>query len=151
MSLDVYLKVAEPVSVPRGSGIFVREGGMTKEISREEWDARNHGREPVVANIERSESTTVYQANITHNLNTMAEAAGIYKHLWRPDEIGVKQAWELVDPLEAGLEYLKIDPEKFKAFNPPNGWGNYEGLIRFVESYLHACKQHPAATVEVSR
>lgn len=29
------------------SGIFVRENGMTKEISREEWDRRNPGREPV--------------------------------------------------------------------------------------------------------
>lgn len=151
MSLDVYLKVSEPVSVPHGSGIFIREDGATLEISREEWDRRNPDREPVRYIADQPESTEVYSANITHNLNTMAEAAGIYKHLWRPDEIGIKQAWELVDPLEAGLEYLKADPEKFKAFNPPNGWGNYEGLIRFVESYLHACKQHPAATVEVSR
>lgn len=31
-----------------GSGIFVRENGRNIEITREEWDRRNPGREPVV-------------------------------------------------------------------------------------------------------
>lgn len=31
-----------------GSGIFIRERGAIKEITREEWDRRNPGREPVV-------------------------------------------------------------------------------------------------------
>lgn len=30
-----------------GSGIYVRENGATVEITREEWDRRNPGREPV--------------------------------------------------------------------------------------------------------
>ena len=34
-----------------------------------------------------------YSANITHNLGKMAEEAGIYKHLWRPEEIGITKAW----------------------------------------------------------
>jgi hypothetical protein len=28
-----------------------------------------------------------YQSNITHNLGSMAEAAGIYQALWHPEEI----------------------------------------------------------------
>lgn len=36
----------EPSAV--GSGIFIRERGVTKEVSREEWDRRNPGRKPVV-------------------------------------------------------------------------------------------------------
>lgn len=31
----------------------------------------------------------VFWANITHNLGRMADEAGIYKHLWRPEEIGM--------------------------------------------------------------
>ena len=34
----------------------------------------------------------VYEGNITHNLNRMAEACGIYMELWRPEEIGVIKA-----------------------------------------------------------
>lgn len=47
MSLDVYLKTGVMVSTT-GSGIFVRENGQTKEISRSEWDEKFPGREPVV-------------------------------------------------------------------------------------------------------
>ncbi len=32
----------------------------------------------------RQQTEELYDSNITHNLCAMAEAAGIYKHLWRP-------------------------------------------------------------------
>jgi len=93
----------------------------------------------------------VYTANITHNLNTMANEAGIYYHLWRPEEIGLTTAKELIEPLEKGLELLKKEPERFEQFNPENGWGNYEGLVKFVENYLDACRDLPEARIEISR
>jgi precorrin-6x reductase len=37
-------------------------------------------------------SATPFEANITHNLNRMAEAAGVYKVLWRPEENEIKCA-----------------------------------------------------------
>jgi len=93
----------------------------------------------------------VYTSNITHNLSLMADEAGIYKHLWRPEEIGITKAEQLVQPLEEGLKLLKSDPERFRKFNAPNGWGVYENFVEFVEGYLAACKEYPDATVEVSR
>ena len=93
----------------------------------------------------------VYSANITHNLGKMANAAGIYQHLWRPDELGIKQAGELIMPLRAGLELLKSDPVRFKKFDSPNGWGMYVHFVPFVEKYLDACEQNPDAIVEVNR
>lgn len=92
-----------------------------------------------------------YTANITHNLNKMADEAGIYYHLWRPDEINLTTAKELIKPLENGLELLKNEPERFKVFNPSNGWGDYDGLVRFVANYLDACKDLPDATIYISR
>jgi hypothetical protein len=94
---------------------------------------------------------TVYDANITHNLNRMAEAAGIYKHLWRPDEIGIVHAKELIEPLRDGVAALKADPAKFEKLNASNGWGKYEHFLPFVENYLAACEEHPDALVNVSR
>jgi hypothetical protein len=93
----------------------------------------------------------VYEANITHNLALMADASGIYKHLWRPDEIGVRKAGELIAPLRAGLALLKSDPRRFKQYNSKNGWGLYEHFVPFVENYLAACEENPDADVEVSR
>lgn len=150
MSLDVYLEISGAKINHIGSGIFVRENGQTKEISKEEWDKKFPGREPIVAKIE-DESDTVYSANITHNLNTMADKAGIYKHLWRPEEIGIKYANQLIQPLSIGLSVLKNDPDKFKKYNPSNGWGNYKGLINFIEKYLNACKKYPTAEIRVWR
>ncbi len=95
--------------------------------------------------------TTVHSANITHNLNEMADAVGIYKHLWRPDEIGITKAEQLIEPLRRGLEFLKKEPDYFKKFNPENGWGDYEGLVSFVQEYLSSCEENPDAEVSVSR
>ena len=95
--------------------------------------------------------TDVYSRNITHNLNTMASEAGIYKHLWRPDELGITKAGELIEPLRAGLTLLLAEPDRFKKLNPTNGWGDYDGLCEFINEYLHACEQNADAEVSVSR
>lgn len=150
MSLDVYLELPGGKRGRAGSGIFIREDGATREISRQEWDEKFPGTEPVVA-LDRGESTTVYDANITHNLNKMASEAGIYRYLWRPDEIEVTHAHQLIEPLKAGLKLLKSDRVRFEAFNPINGWGNYDGLVCFIEEYLSACEEYPQAEVSVSR
>jgi len=92
-----------------------------------------------------------YEANITHNLGRMADEAGIYKFLWRPEELGITKAGELIVPLELGLELLKQAPDRFEKFNSPNGWGMYEHFVPFVEKYLEACKAHPESTIHTSR
>lgn len=95
--------------------------------------------------------TEVYQANITHNLNKMAMEAEIYQYLWRPEELEITKAKELIEPLEKGLKLLKSDPERFKKFNSPNKWGVYEDFVKFVKEYLKACKENPGATIKVDR
>lgn len=101
--------------------------------------------------LERVQLTEIYSSNITHNLGEMAKAAGIYKHLWRPEELSIKTAAELIKPLEKGLAKLKKNPEKFEKYNAPNGWGMYKHFVPFVEEYIEACKNYPDAIVSVSR
>ena len=157
MSLDVYLIIDKTMPKTAGSGIFIRENGTTREITRREWDEKFPGKEPVTFQSDKEETNEVFSANITHNLGAMAKAAGIYKHLWRPEELvhiawnGITTAAQLIQPLTDGLALLKSDPDRFKKFNPENGWGNYEGLLEFVEEYLRACKEFPQATINVSR
>lgn len=150
MSLDVYLEMESVAVLHTEPQIFIREDGSTKQITREEWDRRFPGREPAVVPA-GVEDGIVYTANITHNLNRMAKEAGIYEYLWRPDEIGITKAKDLIEPLSKGLYALGINPERYKRLNPSNGWGTYEGLVEFVANYLHACQQYPEATVSVWR
>lgn len=98
-----------------------------------------------------AEEISLFDANITHNLGKMAGEAGIYEHLWRPDEIGITKAAQLVEPIRAGLELMKSDPERFKKFDSPNGWGLYIHFVPWIEKYLAACEEHPDAEIEVSR
>lgn len=93
----------------------------------------------------------VYSANITHNLVKMAMEAGIYEVLWRPDEAGITTAGELIKPLSEGLAKLTADPDHYKTFDSPNGWGLYIHFVQFVYKYLTACIANPDARVEVSR
>lgn len=151
MSLDVWLTLKGQLSLDVRERIFIREGGCNKEISREEWDRQFPGQEPVVLQAGVQEDAKVYSGNITHNLNTMASKAGIYEYLWRPDELGITKAKELIEPLETGLDMLKSDPYRFRVFNPPNGWGTYEVLVEFVTEYLAACRKFPDAEVGVWR
>ena len=98
-----------------------------------------------------TESINVYHANITHNLNEMADSAGIYRHLWRPEELGIEKAGELIKPLRDGLQLMLNDPDRFTSFNPKNEWGSYSTLITFLHNYIHACKKNPDAEIVISR
>jgi hypothetical protein len=150
VSLDFYLEADEPKLADSGPRIFVRREGQNVEITREEWDRLNPGRKPVTFSGEE-ETRELFSANITHNLCQMADEAGIYRCLWRPDENGIRVGSEMVVFLEAGIALLRAEPERFKKFNPENGWGDYHGLVRFAEIVLAACREHPTATVRVWR
>jgi len=147
MSLDVWLEIGK--ATKNGSGIFIRENGRVKEISRKEWDKKFPNTEPIT--VTSDEDTNIYHGNITHNLARMADKANIYQHLWRPEELDITIADQLIKPLTKGLQKLKNDPEYFMQFNPSNGWGSYETLVEFTEEYLAACHQNPQATIKTWR
>jgi len=154
MSLDVYLRYPDArVPYTRGSGIYIRDGGETKEISVEEWNERNADRAVEVMPCEKEDeelfTDEAYSANITHNLTSMADAAGLYKACWHPYDIGIKRAGDLAPVLREGLVKLLKDPAKYKKFNPENGWGDYELLVRFVTDYAIACEEHPDAEIKI--
>ena len=147
MSLDVYLELDEEI-ISRDR-IFIREDGRNREISQEEWDEKFPDTEPYI--LAACETRNVFHWNITHNLNKMASEAGVYKYLWRPEEVNATKARQLIKPLDKGLKELLSKPEHYKQFNPPNGWGTYEGLVDFIEAYIAACQEWPDAKVKVWR
>lgn len=147
MSLDVYLKADNGNTTD--TGVFIREEGQIKEITRAEWDEKFPMREPVMTT--RRVDGEVYHANITHNLNQMAREAGVYKCVWRPEEMGITRAHQLVERLRDGIALLKSDPERFKKFDASNEWGTYEQFVPWLEQYLDACERHPQAKVSVWR
>jgi hypothetical protein len=105
-----------------------------------------------------TQPVSVFSQNITHNLGAMAREVvlsngmNLYQVLWRPDEmVGLNKAEDIADLLDEGWNILLSDPDKFKKFNPENGWGSYEGLCEFVYKYRNACWDNPDAELSVSR
>ena len=139
MSLDVYLmrKRDEPTEAEKAINLL-----------------REHGFERFAFELECTHETgdeELYSANITHNLTGMASEAGIYQHLWRPEELGITKAKELIQPLRDGVALMQSDPPRFEKHNSPNGWGLYKNFVPFVQKYLLACEEYPDAEVRVSR
>ena len=95
-------------------------------------------------------TNSLFEANITHNLNIMATEAGIYKHLWRPEEIGITKAGELIEPLKVGLKDMINRPVFYKQFDASNGWGTYDDFIPWIKEYLNACIEYPESIIHVS-
>jgi hypothetical protein len=89
--------------------------------------------------------------NVTHSLAPMAYALGIYQAIWLPEEIEIETAKKMIPILEKALSKMMKDPEKYKAFNPDNGWGSFDGFYKFLGEYLFCCIQNPDAKIEVSR
>lgn len=113
----------------------------------------------------------VFSRNITHNLNRMAEEAGIYEALWRPHRLkpdyniqddehkaesefeskSVTYAKDIIEIVRKGLHELIERPTYYEQFNSSNGWGTYKHFLPFVAIYLEALKQYPNAVVKVDR
>ncbi len=90
----------------------------------------------------------LYWANITHNLSKMAAEAGIYDYLWHPERISKDiTARQLITPIQKGLEDMKNRPQFYSKFSAENGWGTYSQFIPWIEKYLEALIDNPAAIV----
>lgn len=138
MSLDLY---------------FFRKGFDVQKC-REDMDAAYTKLQAIKDELEQLEDAydeaKLSSVNITHNLYVMAKQVGLYEVLWHPEKIGIAVASQMIIPLEKGIKELEGNPDKYKAFNPPNGWGDYEGFIRFCKTVLQKCRKYPDAVIEAA-
>lgn len=89
------------------------------------------------------ESELEPSTNYTYNVSGMLSDVGIdwYRQMNR---MPVTDALPI---LEAAIAKLEADPEKYRAMNPENGWGSYDGLLRWlgvIKDQMHA---HPDGMV----
>lgn len=81
--------------------------------------------------------------NVTYNLSPMWHAAvPESRQLIKIDGMTGLESLEL---LRSGISALEEDPGKFKAMNPSNGWGSYEGLVWKVREMRDAATENPTA------
>lgn len=145
MSLDIYIISPEPVK-RKSTGIWVRDNGQTRELTREEAIERFPDADPESIQEIEIETNEFWHGNITGNLHEMAEECfpdveSLYDLLWRDEE--PNDIIYYVYQLFACLIELQDNPDTYKPFNPSNGWGTYEQLVEFVRSFIHALIDMP--------
>lgn len=52
--------------------------------------------------------------------------------------------------LTNGIIEMTSNPKIYREMNPSNGWGNYEGAIRFLAEIIRQCIIYPEFTLEVN-
>lgn len=123
-----------------------------------------------IQKTKEEDSEVLFRQNITHNLNYMAEAAGLYEAMWRPYRLhkdykytfSVEEEYEFENSVEIiassllpvlmnGYRELLMNPDEYKKYNPENLWGDYDGLVRVVSDYIVAINEYPNGYVFVSR
>lgn len=87
----------------------------------------------------------LFSWNITDNLGEMAGAAGIYLHIWDPQEAGIEKARHLIAPLSEGIKSLIVERQDLLKYSPANGWGTHDDLVKFAFAYALACCDYPDA------
>lgn len=85
--------------------------------------------------------------NCTSNVSPMwADALG--RSLGQYD--GAIAAYALPD-LRAAVACMEDDPAHYRAMDPVNGWGDYEGALDYLRRLVVACAANPKATIRISR
>lgn len=97
----------------------------------------------------------------THNCNSMIEhvlgdaLAGTPEPFWSSSESGLgrRSWWTLLNGksgrdgqnlLAAIIIRLEAEPERFRAMNPPNGWGDYDSLLEVLRAMRDAVPDYPS-------
>lgn len=86
------------------------------------------------------------EANMTWNLRPMFAAVNDGNG---PQEWDGKSARDIAAILTLTLAAFDAEPDRFRAMNPPNGWGTFEGAREFAQEVLSACLNAPNAVVRV--
>ncbi len=69
-------------------------------------------------------------SGLTYNLSSMLKAGGIDLN-----KFDGEYPERIVDKLRSLRTQMIENPSRFKVHNPPNGWGDYEGCLRFVDEF----------------
>jgi hypothetical protein len=66
-------------------------------------------------------------------------------------EFAGKTAGECLPALTAAVATMRAEPERFRAMDPPNGWGSYDTLLPALDELVAAFTEAPMARVWVSK
>lgn len=107
----------------------------------------------------KKEEDREWVANITHNMNKMAQRIFVsenketlYDYVWRPEEL-YREIYtnEMKNVLTKGICIMISKRKSLLRYEPKNGWESYDSFLKFLIEYKEACEDNPGYIIEVSR
>ncbi|NUR38796.1 MAG: hypothetical protein HOV73_01750 [Streptomyces sp.] len=84
--------------------------------------------------------------NYTSNVSGMwADAIG-----HRLFELNGRTAGDALEQLTEAVARMRATPDHYRAMEPANGWGNYDGALQYLDRLRDACESHPKTTIRIS-
>lgn len=88
-----------------------------------------------------------YSANMTYNVSPMYYDA--FDDLGGIRVLDKRECAAAVPDIVAAIERMEADPDKYKAMNPKNGWGDYDGALKLLHTLKEWAIDCPAARFSV--
>jgi hypothetical protein len=82
----------------------------------------------------------------TYNLTPMWREAGVFEE--SSSDLDGMLAADLGVRAAQGLLRAVTQPARFRALNPANGWGDFDGFVQILTRTAIMCAEHPTAIVE---
>ena len=92
------------------------------------------------------EETTEAQENYTSNTSFMWDEAGAPIR-----EMDGLPAYFVAPLFERAARHIRENMEHYEKQNPPNGWGDAEGTIKFLWRLAGHCAEHPETFIRIWR
>lgn len=64
-------------------------------------------------------------------------------------ELNGQAAGDALPRLREAVAVMESNPDEYRAMNPANGWGSYEGALEFLTRLRDRCQEHPKTTIVV--
>ena len=101
----------------------------------------------VYAETTDGRAVEVYDKNVTYNVCGMFYGPSMPEGLRGLHDM---KAGDAKNALRFTLDRMLADPETYKAMEPDNGWGSYDGACEFLCGLIVACAENPRGKVVVS-
>lgn len=59
-------------------------------------------------------------------------------------------AWKVIPKLEVAVSQMQEHANDYRQLNPPNGWGDYDGALAWLQGILASCKENPKCIIRIS-
>jgi hypothetical protein len=93
-------------------------------------------------NLQAVRTVNVFYLNVPTCYKPIAEKVGIQTYIWKPEELGISKAEQLINPLRIGLQLLESVPGRVGVAQE-----TLDDFVECVRKYLAACEQNPDAEI----